>query len=133
MSGLLKTGEIRGYLATQPVRITPSTVVLRGADSDVTEVPADCVLLAIGYEADMSLCKMAGVQLAGERLAPVFDARTMETNVPGLYLAGTVTGGTQDKYTVFIENGHVHIDRIVAALTGQRPEHAAPVYEQLES
>jgi thioredoxin reductase (NADPH) len=46
----------------------------------------------------------------------------METNVPGLYVAGTAVGGTQDKYTVFIENCHVHVERIVAALTG----HAAP-------
>ena len=48
-------------------------------------------------------------------------------------MAGTVTGGTQEKYTVFIENGHVHIDRIVAAVTGKREEHAAVVYEQPES
>ena len=42
----------------------------------------------------------------------------METSVPGIYVAGTAVGGTQEKYTVFIENCHVHVDRIVAALTG---------------
>ena len=44
----------------------------------------------------------------------------METNVPGVYVAGTAVGGTQEKYTVFIENCHVHVERIVAALTGAR-------------
>jgi thioredoxin reductase (NADPH) len=42
----------------------------------------------------------------------------METNVPGVYVAGTAVAGTQDKYRVFIENCHVHVDRILAALTG---------------
>jgi thioredoxin reductase (NADPH) len=76
---------------------------------------------------------MIGVELRGECRKPVYDERTMETNVPGVYLAGTVTGGTQDKYTVFIENGHVHIDRILEAITGSHAEVAAPVYEEPES
>ena len=42
----------------------------------------------------------------------------MESNVPGLYVAGTAVAGTQDRYRVFIENCHVHVDRILAALTG---------------
>jgi thioredoxin reductase (NADPH) len=43
----------------------------------------------------------------------------METSIKGLYIAGTSIGGTQDKYSVFIENCHVHVERIVAALTGK--------------
>jgi hypothetical protein len=30
-------------------------------------------------------------------------------------------GGTQDKYRVFIENCHVHVERILNALTGVAP------------
>ena len=52
---------------------------------------------------------------------PLYDEQTMETNVPGLYVAGTVVGGTQEKYRVFIENCHVHVDRIVSALIGSAP------------
>lgn len=133
MTGLLKSDTIRGYFSSQPVKITPSHVTLRRADGSTTDVPTDFVLLQIGYQADMSLCKLAGVQLAGPCDKPVYDERTMETNVPGIYLAGTVTGGTQDKYTVFIENGHVHIDRILATITGQHVSTPIPVYEQPES
>lgn len=133
MNGLLRSDVIRGYLDSQPVKITPSAVTLRHADGSTTDVPTDFVLLQIGYEADMSLCRMIGVELRGECRKPVYDERTMETNVPGVYLAGTVTGGTQDKYTVFIENGHVHIDRILEAITGKHAAVAAPVYEQPES
>ena len=132
-NGLLRGGEIQGYFTSQPIQITPSHVTLRDASGAAIEVPADFVLLAIGYEADMSLCRLAGVELSGPCEKPTFDERSMQTNVPGIYLAGTVTGGTQDKYAVFIENGHVHIDRIVTALTGHGSEPVPAVYEQPES
>ena len=133
ISGLLHAGDIRGYFGTQPIRITPSTVVLRDQSGNEIEIPADFVLTAIGYNADMSLCRLAGVELVEPCEKPVFNESTMETNVPGIYLAGTVTGGTQDKYTVFIENGHAHIGRIVKAITGHASGAALAEYEQPES
>jgi thioredoxin reductase (NADPH) len=141
INGLVDSGHIDAYFGTVPTRITPSHVELQSwTDPDsppaptfsfasppprARSVPADFVLLLIGYRADMSLCRMAGVDLTGETETPVYDPRTMETNVPGVYVAGTAVAGTQDKYRVFIENCHVHVDRIVAALTGA-PEPAAP-------
>ena len=56
------------------------------------------MLLLIGYEQDNTLFKLAGVKLLGDCGAPAYDERTMETNVPDLYVAGTAVGGTQDKY-----------------------------------
>jgi len=85
------------------------------------EVLADFVLLMVGYRADMSLARMAGVELNGADEIPTFDPETMETNVPGVYIAGTATGGTQAQFRVFLENCHIHVDRIVAALTGVPP------------
>ena len=70
---------------------------------------------------DTTLMENAGVELTGDGRAPVFDRRTMETNVPGLYVAGTATAGTQQRYSVFIENCHIHAERIAAALTGTTP------------
>ena len=81
--------------------------------------------MMIGYEQDNALFKLAGVELRGDCGAPAFDPRTMETSVPGVYVAGTAVGGTQEKYSVFIENCHVHVERILAALTGSAPP-AAP-------
>jgi thioredoxin reductase (NADPH) len=57
----------------------------------------------------------------------------METSVPGIYVAGTAVGGTQDKYTVFIENCHVHVERIVSALMGTAPPAAPAPLAQPES
>ena len=133
INGLLNSGAIEGYFGTRPLRITSAAVTLQNVNGELTEVPTDFVLAAIGYEADMTLCELAGVELTGDCQTPTFDEETMETNVPGVYLAGTVTGGTQDKYAVYLETGHVHIDRIIKALTGHGSTRDAVVYEQAES
>jgi thioredoxin reductase (NADPH) len=122
ITNLFETGRIKSYFPTQPLAITPTHVTLRRlTDEHTFDVPADFVLALIGYEQDNTLFKLAGVQLVGNCAAPAYDDRTMQTNVPGLYVAGTAVGGTQDKYRVFIENCHVHVDRILAALTGAAP------------
>lgn len=133
ISGLTDAGRITAHYGTQPVAITPTHVALsRGGDH--INVPADFVLLMVGYEQDNTLLISAGVTLTESCRAPVFDPQTMETNVPGIYVAGTAVGGTQDKYTVFIENCHVHVERIVAALTGaSAPKSAAVEYARPES
>jgi len=87
----------------------------------LAQVEADFLLLQIGYEQDTTLFELAGVELAGPSRAPAHDERTMETNVPGLYVAGTAVAGTQDRFRLFIENCHVHVHRICAALTGSAP------------
>ena len=131
---LMETGRIKAYFPTQPVGISPTHVTLRQTTSGQTfDVPADFVLALIGYEQDNTLFKLAGVQLVGDCGAPAYDDRTMETNVSGIYVAGTAVGGTQNKYTVFIENCHVHVDRIVAALTGAAPPPAPATLAQPES
>ncbi len=134
---LIQSGRIEGYFGTLPVKITKSQVVLEGVGvqktNHQTAIAVDFVLLLIGYEADVSLLKLAGVELLGECQAPRYDPQTMETNVPGLYVAGTATGGTQDKYALFIENCHVHVERIVAALTGTAPPQAPLPLDRPES
>ncbi len=120
----IENGNIKFFAETVPVEITPEHVVLQSVLRDEQVVhPADFVLLATGYRADMSLFEAAGVELEGPRRIPKFNPETMETNVPGLYVAGTTTAGErQDRYRVFIENSHEHVAKIVQALTGHRPE-----------
>jgi thioredoxin reductase (NADPH) len=122
ISNLMEAGRIKSYFSTQPVAINRTHVTLKRLDSNQTlDVPADFVLLLVGYEQDNTLFKLAGINLVGDCAAPQFDEQTMETSVPGIYVAGTAVGGTQDKYRVFIENCHIHVDRIVNALTGAPP------------
>ena len=121
---LIKTGRIGGHMETIPTAISTTHVTLEpvSGDGEPVLVPADFVLLLVGYVADMSLFRTAGVTLDGDRQVPTFDPATMETDVPGLYVAGTAAAGTQRSgVTVFLENCHVHVDRIVAAITGATP------------
>jgi thioredoxin reductase (NADPH) len=138
INGLIAAGEMGGYFNTIPTEITAGTVTLAATaganNAGVRTEPFDFVLLLIGYEADLSLMKQIGVDLLGDCQTPRFDPQTMETNVPNLYVAGCAIGGTQDKYKIFLENCHVHVPRIVAAVTGARPANLpTPEFAQVES
>ena len=125
LKGRVYRGEIAAHMETEPVAITPTHVTLRTSDEDY-DVPADAVLLMTGYTADMTLFEGLGARLEGENRQPVVNAETMETTVPGLYVAGTATAGTQHGYTLFLENCHIHAARIAAALAGEPPPPAPP-------
>lgn len=139
IGGLLEAKRIGGHFNTLPTRITSTHVTLARcgpdfcATGDTFDVPADFVLLLTGYEQDNALLKLAGVDLGGPDGCPAFDERTMESNIPGLHVIGTATGGTQERYSVFLENCHVHVDRVVAAVQGAARDLAAPTYAAPES
>lgn len=137
---LINKGKVGFHPRTVVERIEPDRVILRpwaagGTEPDPAGGPIELrpedVLLLTGYVQDPSLFRLAGVELEGENLAPVHNPRTMETNVPGVFVAGTAAAGTQHRFKLFIETSHVHVDRILAALTGATPpevgegEHAA--------
>lgn len=124
ITGLIDTGKVDFYPQSVPVAIAPGHVTLRSTALDADQsiqVSADFVLLLTGYVMDTTLFHMAGVQLIGENEAPMHDPRTMQTNVPGMYVAGTAAAGTQERFRLFIENCHVHVPRIVGAITGAPP------------
>jgi thioredoxin reductase (NADPH) len=132
-SSLVKTGKISAHFGALVREITPTHAIVQNAEGNIVRVPADFVLLMTGYVADMSLAKMAGVATTGDQEIPTYHHDTMETNVPGLYIAGTAIAGTQKRYRVFLENCHVHVERILAHLTGTQLEEHAPVYERPET
>jgi thioredoxin reductase (NADPH) len=120
-------GTMRYLPLTQPVAIEPTGVQLMRLDATGTPTgeqwlePCDHVLLATGFRGDQTLLSAAGVLLDGDNRIPRHNPATMETNVPGLYLAGTVAAGIQQRYTHFIETCHVHAGLIARALSGQWP------------
>jgi thioredoxin reductase (NADPH) len=132
INGLINAGRIDAYFQSAPVHIHPDRVTLRRGN-ETFDVPADFVLSLIGYEQDNTLFKLAGLELSGDCGAPLYDEATMQTSVPNIYVAGTAVAGTQDKYRVFIENCHVHVDRIINALTGSSPPPIPAPIEQPES
>jgi len=88
-------------------------------------IPADFVLLLTGYQQDQSLFHQLGIELVTDDRKPKMNLKTMETNIPNVFVAGTATAGSQQRTKVFIETSHIHVDRIVAALQN-RVSDAAP-------
>jgi thioredoxin reductase (NADPH) len=132
---MIRDNRVRFLPRTLPVEIRPGSVLLAPtdesgahiADSAAQEVEADFVLLMTGYRQDPTLFELFGVQLHGLDRQPVYDPETMETNVPGVFVAGTAVAGTPPrKVTVIVETCHVHIPRIIGAITGERVGGLAP-------
>ena len=115
---LIQNQQIRFLPSTTPVRFESHSTVLREAEGKELEVESDFVFLATGFEQDQSLLRCAGIKLEGEENTPRCDPQTMQTNVAGIYIAGTAVGGNQREFTEFITTGHVHSERILRALTG---------------
>jgi thioredoxin reductase (NADPH) len=97
--------------------IDHEAVHLRGALGDEHRIPADHVYLLTGYTPNVTLLKDLGVPIDEKTGIPKHDHATLETSVPGVFIAGVVTAGF-DANKVFIENGRYHGERIVARLKG---------------
>ena len=116
---MIRDGKARFLPRTEPVEIHAQSVLLK-SDQGPLEVPADFVLIMSGYVQDATLFEQLGVELRGADRQPVYDTDTMETNVPGVFVAGTAVAGTPPrKVTVIVETCHVHVPRIVGAITGR--------------
>ncbi len=116
----IKAGGIAFHPGTVPTEITPQHVVLETvADGTTTTVESDFVLLLTGYTQDPTLFHTIGVDIDGENEAPVVDEATLESDVPGVFVAGTAVAGTQKLAKLFIENCHPHVDKIARAITGR--------------
>jgi thioredoxin reductase (NADPH) len=113
----IKNGEIVAYFETEVVEILADAVRLRGKHA--LELPCDAVFVMIGYRPDNSLLRKAGVDFDAESLAPLHDAETMQTNVHGLFVAGSIAAGKYNN-KIFIENGRLHGVQIVRHIKNRR-------------
>jgi thioredoxin reductase (NADPH) len=115
----IKEGSVRALLQTQVCEIRPDVVVVQGKDGHA-ELPADAVFLLTGYLPDTALMQEAGVRIDPESLRPEHDPETFETNVPGIFVAGSIVSGRNTGRT-FIENGRFHGAAIVGAIQARTP------------
>lgn len=104
----IKNGEITMLWQTEVERIEPASVLLRNtATGERMELKNDALFAMIGYRPDAALFESCGIGFDPETLVPIYDRETYETNVPGLYLAGSVACGCKT-WEIFIENGRQH-------------------------
>jgi thioredoxin reductase (NADPH) len=110
----IKNGEIEAYF--------DSTVQEIGIDHVVVNTPGgpirlknDFVLALIGYHPDYDFLRSMGIELSERQNRPVCDPVSLESNVPGIYVAGVIVAGSRTN-EIFIENGRFHGKQIVEDL-----------------
>ena len=109
----LEKGEIPVYWRHRVAEVRPDSVVLRAEDGGATtQVRNDFVVAMTGWRANHEPLVKLGVDIHPETAIPAHDSATMETNVPGLYIAGVIAAG-HDANKIFIENGREHGELIV--------------------
>jgi thioredoxin reductase (NADPH) len=110
----IKAGEVQARLGATVTRFEPGAVVIRTAEGRDERLPADRAFALIGYHPNFALFDRLGVTCDPETGRPTLDPDTQETNVPGIYMAGSIIAGRATAQ-VFIENGRFDGEKIFAA------------------
>jgi thioredoxin reductase (NADPH) len=113
-----KEGSIAAKWDSRVESIEPGAVVIRSPNGS-ERLTADLLYVMTGFAPNTDLLKQIGVPIDPATGIPSHDADTLETSVPGVFIAGVVVAGF-DANKVFIENGRYHGDKIVARLLGNR-------------
>lgn len=114
----IKNGEIKAYFNSRVVEINPDAVMLETPDGRVN-LHNDFVFAMTGYHPDFSFLETLGIRFEGPDKLPACDPETLESNVPGIYLAGVIVAGSRTN-EIFIENGRFHGGQIARALAAWR-------------
>jgi len=103
----IKNGEIAAYLSSNVESIAEDSVTLATPQGSVT-LDNDFVFALTGYHPDFDFIERLGITLdeSNDR-CPLCDPATLESNVPGIYLAGVIVAGERTN-EIFIENGRFH-------------------------
>ncbi len=112
----LSSGEVKAYFQTIITEITETSLRTRHLETgEIHELPNDFVFAMTGYHVDNDFLHSLGITIDPETWKPHLNAETLESNVPGVYLAGVTIAG-KDTGKVFIENGRFHGGQIIKAL-----------------
>ena len=109
----IKEKSIRAFLESEVKQITADCILVQTAAGETVRLENDFVFALTGYHPDVDFLRRAGVEVDPKSYRPTCDPKTLESNVPGLYLAGVVISGRQTN-EIFIENGRFHGKQIIA-------------------
>ena len=128
----IKNKEIAAYFNSTVTNISEDAVTLSTPEGPRT-LPNNFVFALTGYHPDFTFIERLGVKLdESNARCPVCDPATLESNVPGIYLAGVIVAGERTN-EIFIENGRFHgaliADHLVSQRSGKHTKHPAPEVE----
>ncbi|MFF2887411.1 YpdA family putative bacillithiol disulfide reductase [Paenibacillus sp. NPDC057967] len=115
--GKVIKGSITMKFSSQVIDIADTYVIIQheGGEEKLTN---DFVLALTGFHPDRGFLMESGVTIEAEGY-PTFDENTMQTNVPGIYLAGVVAS-KHEANEIFIESGRFHGRKIVQHMLEQQ-------------
>jgi len=110
----IKAGEIEAYFDSHVQEIGIDYAVIVTPRGPI-RLKNDFVLALIGYHPDYDFLRSMGIELSEDQCRPVCDPVSLESNVPGIYVAGVIVAGSRTN-EIFIENGRFHGQQIAADL-----------------
>ncbi|MEO6149902.1 MAG: YpdA family putative bacillithiol disulfide reductase [Mucilaginibacter sp.] len=113
----IEEGSVKVYFNSELAAVRETEADIRTPEGLIT-IPNDFVMAMTGYKPNINFLKKLGINVSGDKLVPQYNPETMETNQPGMYLAGVVCGGL-DTHLWFIENSRIHADMIVRDILGK--------------
>ena len=113
----IKAGEIAAYFNSHATEIGGDYIVLQTPSGPV-RLKNDFVFALTGYHPDYDFLRSVGIELCSEQMRPVCDPENLESNVPGIYVAGVIVAGSRTN-EIFIENGRFHGKLIANHLSGK--------------
>lgn len=116
---MVQKEKITLHVESRVTEITPGSVMITNHSGGVSELDNDFVLALTGFRPSRTLLSSAGVEMNDELDKPAFNPMTMESNIPGLYVAGVIASG-RNANEVFIETGRGHGKLIADHITARR-------------
>jgi bacillithiol disulfide reductase len=111
----IKEKSIQAFFSSRVESIGERAICVQNDHGESSELENDFVFALTGYHPDIELLERAGVQVDPKSYRPACNPKTLETNVPRLYVAGVVISGRHTN-EIFIENGRFHGKQIIEDL-----------------
>jgi len=112
-----KKGEITAYMNARVTGITRDRVKIAQNGTN-REIPAQHVFALTGYHPTTKFFDQLAIRYDRDTLRADCNPETFETNVAGIYLAGSVVAGRQNG-EIFIENGRFHGQVVMRTIKNQ--------------
>jgi thioredoxin reductase (NADPH) len=111
----IKSGEVKAYFRSHVTSISENSILVETPDGRIS-LKNDYVLALIGYQPDVGFLHKVGVSIDPSTRRPLMNMDTLESERPGVYLAGVIVAGMHTS-EIFIENGRFHGKVIAQAIS----------------
>ena len=109
----IKEGAIRAFPESTVTEIALRSICVKQGNGETVRIENDFVFALTGYHPDFHFLRKIGVEIDPNTQRPHCNPETLESNVPGIYLAGVIIAG-RDTNEIFIENGRFHGKQILS-------------------